>query len=78
MPEVAGAVTYCVDAVTKDGLVSIASGLTTPSFTGIPAQLGVMTFTVTASNSNGDGPASEPTRVTVQNPAAKERPMVMH
>ena len=77
-PAVAGAVTYSVQNLRKDSVVTIASGLTTPSFSGIPAQQGAMTFTVTASNTNGDGPASDTVSVSAQKPAATERTMVMH
>ena len=75
---VAGAITYSVRIGRGGNTVKIVNGLTTPTLGPLPAELGVTTFTVTAWNANGESPSSAPTSVTVENPASRERPMVMH
>ena len=77
-PEVTGAVTYTVRANRAGRTVIVASGLTTPKFTRIPAELGRADFTVTAVSRNGESAPSAPASVLVQKPAAQERTMVMH
>jgi hypothetical protein len=77
-PAVDGAVTYSVQGVRRGQVINIASGLTQPSFVRIPAELGTTAFIVTAWNANGASAPSLPANVVVQNPASKDRPMVMH
>jgi hypothetical protein len=75
---VAGATSYAVQSTRNGVSTTLAGGLTTPSLAHLPAELGRSDFTVVASNANGDSAASDPVTVAVQNPAAKDRPMVMH
>lgn len=75
---VPGAITYTVQTTKNGTTTKLASGLTSPSLLHVPAELGRSAFTVTALNANGESVASDPVSVAVQNPAAKDRPMVMH
>jgi outer membrane protein assembly factor BamB len=72
---VEGARTYRVaaSASASGPFHTIASGLTSPSFTGIPAEKGTTYFVVAAANSNGEGAASVPVSVTVGHAAAVPR-----
>jgi hypothetical protein len=70
--------TYTVrgSTITDGPLGIIATGLTSPGFSGIPAGRGTMAFQVTAVNANGEGAASETVKVTSRRPAAQERVMM--
>jgi hypothetical protein len=57
---------------------TLVVGLTTPSFTGIPAPEGATYYTVTAVSSDGVGPASAPAKAVVAKPEAMDRKMAMH
>ncbi|MBB5056867.1 hypothetical protein HDF16_001552 [Granulicella aggregans] len=74
-PAVSDAVTYTVAASDKaDGSFhTIATGLTTAIYSGIQAPIGMSYYTVTSSNSHGEGPPSKPIPVRIENPTAKGR-----
>jgi hypothetical protein len=69
------AITYSIASSDKPSgpFHTIAIGLTTPTYAGIQAPIGMSYYTVTASNSNGEGPPSNPIAIKIERPSAKGR-----
>ena len=74
-PAYSGATTYTVSASDKPNgpFHTIATGLTTPTYSGIQAPIGSSYYTVSATNSHGNGPPSNPIIIKIENPTAKGR-----
>jgi len=69
--------TYTVGSSRSEGgpFVTIASGLTSPGFVGIPVEEGTTYFVVSAADWHGFGAASAAVSAAVEKPAAKARMM---
>jgi hypothetical protein len=74
-PAYSGSTTFSIAASDKSTgpFHTIAAGLTTPTYAGIQAPIGISYYTVSATNSHGDGPPSNPVTVKIEKPTAKGR-----